>query len=369
MRIPFVDLKQQYKNLKEDIDNTINNVIETSTFVGGKYVSDFEAAFSKVLGVKHVIGVGNGTDAIYITLKMLNIGYGDEVITSASSWISTSETISQTGAKPVFVDIDPNTFTIDPKLIESKLSPKTKAIIPVHLYGQMAHIGLIKNICDRHKLHLIEDCAQSHFSSEQGTVAGTTGIAGTFSFYPGKNLGAYGDAGCIVTNDDALAQRCRMYANHGSLKKHDHQMEGINSRLDSIQAAILQVKLKHIYQWNAARISNAAYYTEQLKDLKQIATPVVREGTVHTFHLYVIRTNERDQLKDHLERSGIQTAIHYPTALPNLPAYQYLGHLPKDFPIASKHQSVILSLPMYPELTKPEIEFVCETIKDFCKAR
>lgn len=365
MKVPFVDLKQQYKNLKSDIDSAIQNVVDASVFVGGSYVSDFEADFSKELGVRNVIGVANGTDAIYIALRMLDIGPGDEVITSASSWISTSETISQTGAKPVFVDIDPATFTIDPTQIEAKITPRTRAVVPVHLYGQMAHIQRIKSICDQHNLHLIEDCAQSHFSSESDALAGTTGIAGTFSFYPGKNLGAYGDAGCIVTNDDAFAKRCRMYANHGSLKKHDHQMEGINSRLDTLQAAILQVKLKHIRQWNAARIANAAYYTEHLKDLKQLILPVVRAGTIHTFHLFVIRTNERDQLKNYLDTCGIQTAIHYPTALPNLPAYQYLGHSPTDFPIASAYQTRILSLPMYPELTKSEIKYVCNSIKNF----
>jgi dTDP-4-amino-4,6-dideoxygalactose transaminase len=299
---------------------------------------------------------------------MLGIGPGDEVITSACSWISTSETISQTGAKPVFVDIHPNTYTLDYRQIENKITANTKAVIPVHLYGQMAHIREIKKICDQHRLYLIEDCAQSHFSSEQNVLAGKTGIAGTFSFYPGKNLGAYGDAGCIITDDDVLAARCRMYANHGSLKKHDHQMEGINSRLDTMQAAILNVKLNYIDRWTQARIKNARLYSQKLRDEKGIVLPQVREETVHTFHLYVIRTTQRDELKSYLEQKGIQTAIHYPVALPNLPAYQYLGHKPEDFPVASRYQNEILSLPMYPELSEEQIHFVCDSIQSFFRS-
>ncbi|MCI0751764.1 MAG: DegT/DnrJ/EryC1/StrS family aminotransferase, partial [Flammeovirgaceae bacterium] len=346
MVIPFVDLKAQYLSIKKEIDQAIQKVLDETTFIAGQPVKDFESNFASRYGVKHVVSLGNGTDAIYITLKMLGIGVGDEVITSAVSWISTSETISQTGAKPVFVDIDPKTFTIDPTLIEQKITSKTKAIVPVHLYGQMAHISTIKTICEKHKLHLVEDCAQSHFSSEDNVLAGKWGIAGTFSFYPGKNLGAYGDAGCIITNNDLLAERCRMFANHGSLKKHDHQMEGLNSRLDTMQAAILSVKLNYIEAWTNARITNANYYHEHLKDVKEITLPSVRENTQHTFHLYVIRTTRRDELKMYLEKAGVQTAIHYPTALPNLPAYKYLNHGPADFPVASQYQREILSLPM-----------------------
>ena len=367
MTVPFVDLKAQYLSIKPEIDNAIANVLNETSFIGGPAIRDFERKFEKLYGVKHCIGVGNGTDAIYITLKMLGIGEDDEVITSATSWISTSETITQTGAKPVFVDIDPDTITIDPALIESKITRKTKAIIPVHLYGQAAHIADINNICKRHNLHLIEDCAQSHFSAESGKLVGTFGIASTFSFYPGKNLGAYGDAGAVVTNDAALAEKVRMYANHGALKKHEHQMEGINSRLDSLQAAILSVKADHILDWTYSRIRNARIYDEYLAEIKGVTPPFVRRDTRHTFHLYVIRTDKRDELKTYLEGNGIQTAIHYPRALPNLPAYRYLGHGPQDFPIASKYQNEILSLPMYPELSRLQIEHVCNKIKAFFK--
>lgn len=365
MNIPFVDLKAQYLSIKKDIDAAIQGVIDNTNFIGGKAIKDFETKFAALNGAKHVIGVGNGTDAIYIVMRMLGIGAGDEVITTAASWISTSETISQTGAKPIFVDIDPSTNTIDPRLIEAKITSRTKAIIPVHLYGHIAHVHEIKKICDRNKLFLIEDCAQSHFSSENDVLAGRLGIASTFSFYPGKNLGAYGDAGCIMTDNDELATNCRMFANHGAIKKHDHRMEGINSRLDTLQAAILTVKADHILKWTESRISRAAVYNEALKQVEQVSIPSVRTGTKHTFHLYVIRAKKRDELKEFLESNGIQTAIHYPTALPNLPAYRYLNHQPAEFPVATRYQSEILSLPMYPELTDDQIAYVVAKVKEF----
>ncbi|GAB1446660.1 MAG: DegT/DnrJ/EryC1/StrS family aminotransferase [Cyclobacteriaceae bacterium] len=367
MNIPFVDLKTQYLSIKQEIDKAIFEVLNDANFIGGEQIGDFESKFASLYGVKHVIGVANGTDAIYIVLKMLGIGVGDEVITTASSWISTAETITQTGAKPIFVDIDPETYTINPGLIEEKITKRTKAIIPVHLYGQMADIVAIKNICDKHNLYLIEDCAQSHFSEEKGRLAGRYGVAGTFSFYPGKNLGAYGDAGCIITDDDLLAEKCRMFANHGALKKHEHQIEGINSRLDTLQAAVLNVKANYIINWTNSRISNATFYNTTLKNVEEITLPIVRNNTKHTFHLYVIRTKKRDALKEHLRSMGIQTAIHYPTALPNLTAYKYLGHSRDDYPVASRYQDEIISIPMYPEISKEQMEYVCNGIKSFFK--
>lgn len=367
MQIPFVDLKAQYNSIKPRIDQAIYEVLNETNFIGGKPIKDFESKFSSLYRVKHMIGVANGTDAIYIVLKMLGIQEGDEVITTACSWISTSETITQTGAKPVFVDIDPSTYTINPTQIEEKITAKTKAIIPVHLYGQMADMISIKSICDAHKLFLIEDCAQSHFSEQNGTLAGNFGDAGTFSFYPGKNLGAYGDAGCIITSSDSLAKKCRMYANHGALKKHEHEMEGINSRLDTLQAAILNVKADYILDWTSSRIKNAAYYTVLLSNIEDIEIPLVRANSKHTFHLYVIKTKLRNELKDYLASLNIQTAIHYPTALPNLKAYEYLGHSKGDFPVASAHQDEILSLPLFPELSNEQIEYVCDGIRSFFK--
>ena len=366
MNVPFVDLKAQYLALKSEIDPAIQSVINETAFIGGKYVEGFEKAYAEKYGMKHCISCANGTDAIYITLKALGIGFGDEVITVANSWISTSETISQAGARPVFVDID-DYFHIDPSQIEAKITKKTKAVIPVHLFGQPADIKAVRAICEKRNLYLIEDCAQSHFATVQGKKTGTFGIAGTFSFYPGKNLGAYGDAGAIVTDDDEFARNARLYANHGSLQKHIHEIEGINSRLDSIQAVVLQAKLKHIDDWNKARNSHALKYNDLLGDLGQIKCPKLRPDAFHIFHLYVIRASRRDDLAAFLKTKGVFTGIHYPTALPFMPAYRYLRHRPADFPVAHQCQDEILSLPMYPELTDEQISYVADSIKEFCK--
>lgn len=365
MQIPFVDLKVQYQSLKKEIDSAIQNVINETAFINGKFSKAFEEKYAEAYGVRHCISCGNGTDALYISLKALGIGTGDEVITAANSWISTSETISQTGAKPVFVDIEPDYYTIDASKIEKKISPKTKTIIPVHLYGQPAEIDKIKDICSRYNLYLIEDCAQAHFAEFEGQKVGTFGIAGTFSFYPGKNLGAYGDAGAIITNDDNFAIKTRMLANHGSLKKHHHEIEGINSRMDGIQAAILSVKLPNIINWNQKRYQNALYYNELLVNVGDIIIPRLRSNSDHIFHLYVIRTGKREELQAFLKDCGIATGIHYPTALPFLKAYAYLGHTPENFPVIHKYQNEILSLPMFPELTRNQIEYIAEKIRMF----
>lgn len=361
--IPFVDLKAQYNTIKNEIDSAIFNVINETAFIGGKYVNKFEEDFVEIYGVKHCISVANGTDSLYIIMKMLGIGTGDEVITVANSWISSSETISQTGATPVFIDIDPNYYTIYEKLIEAKINSKTKAIIPVHLFGQICDMDLINEIAKKYNLFVIEDCAQSHFSEFKNQKAGTMGIAGSFSFYPGKNLGAYGDAGCIITNNDELALRCRKFARHGALKKHSHDIEGVNSRLDGMQAAILSVKLKYILNWTNKRIENSKLYNKYLNE--NVIKPLIRPQSKHTFHLYVIRCQNREGLMLFLKENGVETAIHYPIALPNMKAYEYLGAKEKDFPIASKYQDEILSLPMYPELTDNQIQIICKLINEF----
>lgn len=365
MQVPFVDLKKQYHSIKTDIDTAIQQVIEETAFIGGTHVKTFERAFAETYGVKHCIGCANGTDAIYILLKMLGVGPGDEVITTACSWISTSETIGQTGATPVFIDIEEDYFTIDIKKIEEKITPRTKAFIPVHLYGQVADIEKIAQLCKKNNLYLIEDCAQSHFSQYKERNAGTWGIAGTLSFYPGKNLGAYGDAGAIITDDDALAEKCRMYANHGALVKHQHQIEGINSRLDGMQAAILSAKLPYIHQWTDQRIANAAFYSECLKDIPQIKIPRARPDSRHTWHLYVIRAERRNELAAYLKQQGIETAIHYPTPLPFLPAYQHLRTAREDYPVSAAYQEQILSLPIYPELSQETMQYVSASIEKF----
>ena len=367
MRIPFVDLQAQYQLIKTDIDTAIAAVIQETAFIGGKFVKTFEQQFASLYGVKHVIPCANGTDSLYIIMKMLGIGAGDEVITVANSWISSSETITQTGAKPVFTDADPLYYSMDETKLEGAITTKTKAVIAVHLQGQMCDVITIKNICDKNSIYLIEDCAQAHFSELDGIRAGLRGLAGSFSFYPGKNLGAYGDAGCMVTNDDALAEKCRMYANHGALKKPYHSMEGINSRLDGLQAAILSAKLPYILSWTEKRIANAALYNQYLQGINEIVLPLVRPASKHTYHLYVIRAKRRDDLMNYLKEQGIETVIHYPTPLPFLKAYEYMGHTSNDFPVAAVLQQEILSLPLFPELTEEQVSYISGHIKNFYK--
>lgn len=365
MHIPFVDLKAQYNSIKDDIDGAIKNVISETAFIGGKYVDAFEKDFAEAYGADHCISCGNGTDTLYIIMKMLNIGPGDEVITVANSWISSSETISQTGAMPVFVDCDPVYYTIDESLIEAKITAKTKAIIPVHLFGQACNMNAIREIANKYKLYIIEDCAQSHFSTFENVNVGLFGMAGSFSFYPGKNLGAYGDAGGIITNDADLALKCRMYARHGALVKHQHVMEGINSRMDGLQAAILSTKLKKMDVWTKARQTNAQKLAELLTDTGDIIVPRIRPLSTHSFHLFVIQTGKRDELQAYLKTNHIETAIHYPTPLPFLKAYSHLDYNYEDFPVSHTLSKRILSLPLYPELTDDMILYISNTIKAF----
>ncbi|HUL00707.1 MAG TPA: DegT/DnrJ/EryC1/StrS family aminotransferase [Nitrospirota bacterium] len=368
MNIQFVDLKAQYETIKDEIDSAIKEVVSETAFIGGKHVTKFEESFAKFCAAKHCVGVGNGTDALFIALKSLGIGAGNEVITVANSFIATSEAITQTGAKVVFVDINPKTYNIDTSKIEEKITSRSKAIIPVHLYGQPADMDPILALAKKHNLKIVEDCAQAHGALYKGRTIGSIGDMACFSFYPGKNLGAYGDAGAIVTNDEALAKNARMFANHGRVDKYDHEMEGINSRLDGLQAAILGVKLKHLDAWSAARRMNAYLYNENLKET-DLVTPVELANVKAVYHLYIVRVKKelRQKLQDHLKSKGISTGIHYPIALPNLKAYSYLKHTSSDFPEATKASQEILSLPMYPELSENQIRFVAQEIREFVK--
>jgi len=363
MKIPFVDLHAQYLTIKEEVDRAITEVIADSAYIRGRHVDAFEQAWALTLGVKHCVSCANGTDAIYIALRGLGLRPGDEVITSAHSWISTSETITQAGGRVVFSDTDEESFTIDPVDIEAKITPATVGIIPVHLYGQPADMGAIMGIARKHNLWVIEDCAQAHLARYNGQLVGTFGNVATFSFYPGKNLGACGDAGCIVTNDVRLANWMATFARHGG--KGDHIMEGINSRMDGLQAAILNAKLPHLPTWTAARRRVATCYNELLENVGDVITPTVEPDRDHVYHLYVIRTENRDALREHLSEAGISTVLNYPKALPFYPAYAYLGHVPKDFPAAYFNQSRILSLPIYPEMPEEAIAHVANTISHF----
>jgi len=363
--IPFVDLRLQYESIQQEIDQAVKEVFTTAQFVGGELVKKFEQEFSNTLSVKHCIGTGNGTDSLFIILKALGIGPGDEVITPAFSCIPSAECITLTGATVVFADVDNQYYTLDPKDVEQKITSKTKAVIAVHLYGQVAALSLLKAICDKHKIYLVEDCAQAHLTKENETFAGTVGIASAFSFYPTKNLGAYGDAGCILTQDDQLAEKLRRLANHGALKKDDHTIEGTNSRLDTMQAAILSVKLKHLQHWNQQRNEIARLYGSLLSSQSSITLPAERKDSVHTFHIYAIRTKQRDALKQFLNVMEIETLVHYPQGLPYTQAYRSKKHSIKDFPVTAALQNEVLSLPIYPGLTNTQVTSVAENIKNY----
>ena len=363
MKIPFVDLHAQYLSIKPEIDAAIAEVIAGTSFIRGPQVDRFEESWASTLGVKHCISCANGTDALYVAMRGLGVKAGDEVITTAHSWIATSETITQAGGRVVFCDTDETTFTIDPAQIEAKITSRTVGIIPVHLYGQAADMDAIMAIAKRYNLWVIEDCAQAHLATYKGRLVGTIGNVGTFSFYPGKNLGAYGDAGCIVTNDSQLADWMTTFARHGG--KGEHVMEGINSRMDGLQGAVLNVKLPYLRSWTEARRRVAGRYNELLGRAGDISIPTVATGREHVYHLYVIRTEKRDALRRHLTGAGISTVLNYPKALPFYPAYAYLGHEPGDFPVAYANQSRILSLPIYPEMEDESIEYVAGQIDRF----
>jgi dTDP-4-amino-4,6-dideoxygalactose transaminase len=366
MNIPFVDLKAQYATIKSEIDAAIQDVLDNTAFVGGPRLAAFEEAFASYCQVQHCVGVGNGTDALFIALKTLGIGPGDEVITAANSFIATSEAITMAGAKVVFVDINPQTYNINVDLIEEKITPNTKAIIPVHLYGQPADMNPIREIANRRGLYLVGDAAQAHGSLYKGTPISQLSDITCFSFYPGKNLGAYGDGGAVVTDNQDWADQMRMFANHGRSDKYDHKFEGVNSRLDGIQSVILKVKLGHLDGWSEARRRNAYFYNEYLKDL-DVETPVELDDVKAVYHLYVIRIDaeKRSDLQAFLKSRGVFTGIHYPIALPYLHAYRHLGHDESEFPVSLKYSKEILSLPMFPELTEEQIQYVSSTLAEF----
>ena len=358
--IPLVGLFDQYQTIKPEIDAAIQNIITNSAFVGGDEVRRFEQEFAAYCEAKACVGVGNGTDALYLALRALGIGPGDEVITVAHTFIATSEAISMTGATPIFIDVLDDTMLMDPALIEPAITPRTKAIIPVHLYGQSCDMDAIMEIARKHGLKVIEDAAQAHGGRWRGQRVGSIGDAATFSFYPGKNLGAFGDAGAVVSQDEELIERVRMIANHGRLEKYTHKMEGVNSRLDGMQAAILRVKLRHLDEWNAKRRQIADAYREQLVD-RGIALPTVHENAEPVWHLFVIRVGERERLQSLLKEEGIATGIHYPVPLHQQPAYENRRDS-YSLPATERAAQEVMSLPMYPELNDEQIEAVCNAV-------
>ncbi|XDD51538.1 DegT/DnrJ/EryC1/StrS family aminotransferase [Leptospira sp. WS92.C1] len=363
MKIPFVDLKAQYLSIKDKIDSSIASVIESSSYIGGKYVQAFEQDFARWMNVEYCISCGNGTDSLEILLVSMGIGAGDEVIVPAHTWISTAEAVCNVGAKPIFADSELESFTISPDSFLKKITNRTKAVIPVHLYGQCADMDPILKISKEHNIKVIEDCAQAHGATYKGKKVGTLGNAGSFSFFPGKNLGAYGDAGAIVTNDSEIAEKARMIANHGQLSKHNHVLIGRNSRLDGLQAAILSVKLDYLNEWTEMRRTNAAYYKQLFVQANlAVQVPFERIDCKHVFHIFSIKVENRSSLLDLLKREEIEAAVHYPKILPDLTVFNPSNHKSDEF-VHSRHDtSQCVSLPMYAELTREQIEKVVEII-------
>lgn len=365
MNIEFVDLKKQYFELKEHIDRFMLDTAKDAKFIQGSDVVEFEKNFSKLIGSKHCISCANGTDALTIAMKSYDLSKNDEVLVPAHSWISTSESVTLAGGKPIFVDTEKDTFNISVPDLKKKITKNTVGCVPVHLYGQACEISEIKDICAQNSFWLIEDCAQAHLSRHHGQTVGTFGDISTFSFFPGKNLGAFGDAGCMITNNDHKKDFLTRFSRHGGLYKGEHIIEGTNSRLDNLQAGILNIKMKRIVEWTKIRTSIANLYTENLIDLDEVKTPLVNEYNDHSWHLYVIKTKKRNELKKYLNEMGIPTGIHYPVSLPFLPAYSNLKHSVKEFPNAYENQQQILSLPIHPHLTEDDALYITNSVKTF----
>ena len=343
----------------------LESLMESSQFILGKGVDGFERSFAAAHQMKHCVGVGSGTEALHIILWAQGIGRGDEVITTANTFIATAEAISLTGATPVFVDVDPKTYTMDPSSLETAITANTKAIIPVHLYGQAASMDEIIGIADRHGILVVEDACQAHLAGFKGRYVGHFGAATAFSFYPGKNLGAYGEAGAVTTNDDSLAARLRVLRDHGQVKKYQHATWGLNYRLDGIQAAVLNVKMPYLKRWTEARRSHAHAYAARLQGVGDIVVPYERPGSDHVYHLYVIQTVHRDALQNHLLKCDIHTGLHYPIPLHMQEAYKHLGYKAGQFPVTERLAARGLSLPMFAELTDDQLEYVATSIKEF----
>src|SRR5437879_6276178 len=366
-QVPFVDLAAQYRTIEGEINEATFRVIQQTDFILGREVSLFEEEFAAFCEARYAVGVDSGTSALELALRAYDIGLGDEVITAANSFIASALAISHAGAKPVLVDVDPYTYTMDVASIESAITPRTKAILPVHLYGHPAHMDPIRQLADKHGLVVIEDACQAHGARYKGRRAGSLGHAAAFSFYPGKNLGAYGDGGMVVTNDADIRKRLEMLRNYGQEEKYHHLTQGFNRRLDTLQAAVLRVKLKYLEKWNAARRWQAELYHRLLAGTA-LVLPSEAVGAQSVWHLYVIRTEHRDKLKEYLASRGIAAGIHYPVPIHLQPAYKKLGYKQGSFLVTEQYAQRILSLPMYAELTPELIEYVSKTILTFLSA-
>jgi dTDP-4-amino-4,6-dideoxygalactose transaminase len=374
MNVPFLDLKAQYLPIKDEIHAALDSVLDKTAFAGGPFVAQFEKEFATFCGTEQAVGVGNGTDALWMALLALGVGPGDEVITVPDTFIATCEAISYCGATPVFVDVDEKSYNMDPVKLEQYIEArnsqpatrsKLKGIIPVHLFGQMADMDPIMEIGKKYNLFVIEDASQAHGSLYKGKIAGSIGDAGCFSFYPGKNLGAYGEAGAVVTNNSGLADKMRVLRDHGSSKKYYHQVVGWNARMDGFQGAILSVKLKYLPQWNEARRNNAAIYNKLFTGVEGIITPIEMAYAKHVYHVYALRVKNRDALITALGEKGIGTNVHYPVPVHLQNAYEFLGLKQGSYPVAEKCASEFVSLPMFAELTEEQIRYTAEAVKAF----
>ncbi len=368
MQVPFLDLKAHHDSMRGELETAIREVMDSNAFAGGPFVAKFEQDFATYCGVADAIGVGNGTDALWLSMLALGIGAGDEVITVPMTFMATAEAISYSGAKPVFVDIDERTYTLDPDLLERAISPRTKAIIPVHLFGQAADMDAILEIARRCGLPVIEDACQAHGAEYRGRKAGSIGTAGCFSFYPGKNLGALGEAGAVVTNNEELRNKIQMLRDHGQAKKYHHALIGWNARMDGIQGAALRVKLKHLDRANQARRANARFYDQHLAEVEEVILPREAEYARHVYHLYVVRVQNRDRVLQAMANRGIACGIHYPIPVHLQEAYRFLGHRKGSFPVAERCAEEFLSLPMYPELTTTQLGAVVHEMKTLLRA-
>jgi dTDP-4-amino-4,6-dideoxygalactose transaminase len=366
MNVPFIDLKAQLPKIRSEIEERFSKIIDNTAFVCGKEVQEFEVTFSELQGVQYATGLSSGTDGNHLAMLCSDIGRGDEVIVPVNTFIATAEAISHSGAMPVFVDVDEKTFNIDVDKIEEKITPHTKAINAVHLFGQPADLKPIKEIAERNNLLVIEDAAQAHLAEYNNKKVGGISDIASWSFY-GKNLGAWGEAGAVTINNEEMYLKSRMLRDHGSGKKYYHDLIGHNYRMSEFQAAVLNVKMKHIEKWTEMRRMNAERYNALLEEIEQVITPSEMEGVKHVYHLYVVRAENRDKLKNFLRENGIGTGLHYPIPPHLTQAYAYLGYGKGDFPVAEKLANEILSLPMYPELAEEKIEYVCEKIKAFYK--
>lgn len=369
MKVPFVDLKKQYECIRDEVAVALQHVLDNTAFSGGRFVEEFERSFASFCECRFAIGVSSGTSALWLALQALGIGRGDEVITVPNSFFATAEAISLCGAVPVFVDVDPATYTMDPALLEETITPRTKAVVPVHLYGQTADMDPILAVARKHGLSVVEDACQAHGASYKGQKAGSMGDAGCFSFYPGKNLGAYGEAGAVVTDNPDLADRVRVLRDHGQSEKYYHALLGWNARMDGFQGAILSVKLKYIEQWNQARRANARIYNEQLANEDMLILPREANYATHVYHIFAVLYQERDVLLEALKQKDIYCGIHYPVPIHLQEAYRFLGYEEGSFPIAEKCAGEVLSLPMFPELRAEQIEKVAVQIRAFIRHR